>query len=102
MAKLKRGTRVIVTEPIHRGRRHKHGPARVRKGAKAQVAFRRGGGLFGKTKYDLEVHDGMRTQHVRSVSESSLIRAPTFHFPRTLVVALLVLVVLQAIARELV
>ena len=102
MTRLKRGTSVIVTDPIKRGRRHKHGPAKVRKGAKAQVTHRRSGGLFGKTKYDLEVHDGMRTHQVRSVPESSLMRAPVVHLPRVLVVAVLVLLVLEVIARSLV
>lgn len=111
MAKLKRGSRVIVTEPIRRGTRHKHGQAKVRKGAKAEIVDRhckrRYGRLlplrrFKKVTYDVDVLDGMRTLYVPSVSESSLKRAPRFRFPRVLLVGLAAVIVLQALAQRLV
>jgi hypothetical protein len=109
MTKLKRGTRVIVTEPIRRGRGHRHGQAKVGRGARAQVVDRHSKRRYGRlvplrrfetVTYDLDVDDGLRATFVPSVSESSLKRAPRFHLRRLLLVALLCLVVVQALGQR--
>jgi hypothetical protein len=111
MTKLRPGARVIVTEPIRRGRGHPHGQAKVRRGAKAHVVGRhvrrRHGRLvplrrFRTVTYDIDVDDGLRAQYVPAVSASAVRRSPRLPARRLVVVAILVLVVVRLVAERVV
>jgi hypothetical protein len=111
MARLGRGSRVVVTQPIRRGSGDPRGQVKVRRGAKARVVERhvrrRYGRLlplrrFRKVTYDLDVDDGLRALFVPAVSGSSLRRAPLVPLRRLLVVAILALVAFQVVLQRLV
>ena len=107
MTRLRRGSRVIVTQPIRRGSEDPRGQVKVRRGAKARVVdrhVRRRHGLplrrFRKVTYDLDVDDGLRALFVPAVSGSSLRRAPLVPMRRLLVVAALVALVALVIGER--
>lgn len=72
MRRFKPGSSVRLTEPVRRGRRHKHGPARLKRGVRGRVKgshrhWRKG------VLYDLQVQKGRGPEQiVRSVPANKL------------------------------
>lgn len=91
MRKFSRGDRVVLRAGLRRGRRHKYGRARVRKGTPGRVQ-RRHSKLLKPPRYDVDFRRGGRRLPVRKVPAASLRR------PRSpLTLALAVLIVLLVI-----
>ena len=92
MSGFGRGDRVVLRAALRRGRRHKLGRARVRKGATGQVV-RRHTKLFKPPRYDVDFGRGSgRSRTVRRVPAASL-RRPVNPLLLALVVLSAVLVI---------
>ncbi|MDQ1740097.1 MAG: hypothetical protein QOE53_1749 [Pseudonocardiales bacterium] len=87
MPRFSRGDRVVLRAALRRGRRHKYGRARVRKGATGQV-LRRHTKLLKQPRYDVDFRRrSSRAVTVRKVPAASLRRQRS---PLTLVLAVLI------------
>jgi hypothetical protein len=74
MRRFGRGDWVVLRAGMRRGRRHKYGRARVRKGTSGQV-LRRHSKLLKPSRYDVEFRPGRsRSLTVRKVPAASLRR----------------------------
>ena len=92
MRRFRRGDRVVLRAAVRRGRRHKYGRARVRKGTSGQV-LRSHSKLFEPPRYDVAFRRGpSRSLQVRKVPAASL-RRPRSPLAAVLVVLLVVLVI---------
>lgn len=88
MARLKPRTEVILVRPLTRGRRHKYGPIKVKRGSVGRVE-RRHDRLFREARYDVQFHNRGRARIARSLPASSLrVRR---HATRNAIVALLMI-----------
>lgn len=81
MRGFRRGDRVVLRTALRRNRRHKYGPARVRKGASGHVTQRHAK-LLKAPRYDVEFRRGSKL--VRKLPAGSLRR------PRSPLLAVLV------------
>jgi hypothetical protein len=92
LGRFRRGDRVVLRAAVRRGRRHKYGRARVRKGTSGRVLGSHSK-LLKPPRYDVEFRRGpSRSLTVRKVPAASLRR------PRNpLVAVLVVLIVLLVI-----
>jgi hypothetical protein len=90
--RFRRGDRVVLRAAVRRGRRHKYGPVRLRRGASGRVTQRYS--KLGKPpRYDVEIRRGRnRTQAVRKLPAGSL-RRPVSPLAAVLVVLALLLVI---------
>lgn len=70
---FRRGDRVVLRASVRRNRRHKYGPARVRKGTSGRVTQRHAK-LLKASRYDVEFRRGGRSQRVRKLPAGSLRR----------------------------
>ena len=87
MRRFSRGDRVVLRAAVRRGRRHKLGRARVRKGASGRVV-RRHSKFLKPPRYDVDFRRGSsRSVTVRKVPAASLRRRWS---PLTLVLAVLI------------
>ena len=92
MRRYRRGDRVVLRAAVRRGRRHKYGRARVRRGTSGQV-LRRHSKLLKPPRYDVDFRRGpSRSQTVRKVPAASL-RRQRSPLAAVLVVLLVVLVI---------
>jgi hypothetical protein len=92
MRRFRRGDRVMLRAAVRRGRRHKYGRARVRKGTPGRV-LRRHSALLKAPRYDVDFRRGHRRPvTVRKVPAASLRRPVS-----PLAVALLVLIAVLVI-----
>ena len=71
MARLKPRTEVILVRPLTRGRRHKYGPIKVKRGSVGRVE-RRHDRLFREARYDVQFRGRVRARTARSIPASSL------------------------------
>jgi hypothetical protein len=91
MRGLRRGDRVVLRSAVRRGRRHKYGRARVRKGASGRVTQRHSR-LLKAPRYDVDFRRaGNRTVRVRKLPAASL-RRPVSPVVAVLVVLGLLLI----------
>jgi hypothetical protein len=89
MRRFSRGDRVVLRAAVRRGRRHKLGRARMRKGSSGRV-LRRHSTLLKPPRYDVDFRRGpSRSVRVRKVPAASLRRQRS---PLTLMLAVLVVV----------
>jgi hypothetical protein len=91
MRRFSRGDRVVLRAGVRRGRRHKYGRARVRRGTSGQV-LRRHSKLGKPPRYDVDFRRRSRSVTVRKVPASSL-RRPRSPLAAVLVVLLVALVI---------
>ena len=92
MRRLRRGDRVVLRAALRRGRRHKYGRARLRKGASGRVV-RQHIKRFKPPRYDVEFGRGSgRSRTVRKVPAASL-RRPVNPLLLALVLLVAVLVI---------
>jgi hypothetical protein len=92
MRRFRRGDRVVLRAAVRRGRRHKYGPARVRKGTSGRVV-RRHSKVFKAPRYDVDFRRGAsRSTRVRKLPAASL-RRPVNPLAVALLVLLAVLVI---------
>lgn|GEM_PF-5792376 len=91
MRGFRRGDRVVLRTRVRRGRRHKYGPVRLRKGSSGRVSQRHS--KLGKPpRYDVEVRRGRnRTVRVRKLPAASL-RRPVSPLAAVLVLLAVLLV----------
>ena len=74
MRGFRRGDRVVLRTAMRRGRRHKYGPVRLRRGSSGRVTQRHSK-LGKRPRYDVEIRRGRnRTVRVRKVPAGSLRR----------------------------
>lgn len=92
MRGFRRGDRVVLRTRVRRGRRHKYGPVRLRRGSSGRVRQRYA--KLGKPpRYDVEVRRGRnRTVRVRKLPAGSL-RRPVSPLAVVLVLLALLLVI---------
>jgi hypothetical protein len=92
MRRFRRGDRVVLRHAVRRGRRHKYGRARVRKGTSGTVQ-RRHSKLLKASRYDVDFRRGpSRSLTVRKVPAASL-RRPVNPLALALVVLIAVLLI---------
>jgi hypothetical protein len=100
MRRFRPGDRVVLRSPVRRGRRHKYGRARVRKGAHGRVTERHTK-LMKASKYDVDFGQGRFRQGQAGQGRSRTVRkvpAASLRRPRSpLALVLGVLVVLLVI-----
>jgi hypothetical protein len=73
MARLKRGAEVVLIQPLNRGRRHKYGPIRLKRGSVGRVE-RKHDRLLRSRSYDVQFVRRGRVRTARGVPASFLRR----------------------------
>jgi hypothetical protein len=88
---FRRGDRVVLRTAVRRGRRHKYGPVRLRRGASGRVTQRHT--KLGKPpRYDVDIQRRNRSVRVRKLPAASL-RRPVSPLAAVLAVLALLLVI---------